>query len=161
MAPKQVQQWTVGDIFTVKLLDGTFAVGQVVDVPMANTASCALFGRRFDHQPKERFAFALDDVVGVATVVPAHLDRGVWKVFSRGRVVLPQSQWPNEATRLRRWVGSKVYTGAILEDFLNAYHALAPWNKFHDPEYLDKILIDPSKKPAKLIYRDKIRGRES
>lgn len=154
MHSKQVQQWVAGDVFSVMLVDGNYAIGQVVDVSIPNTASCAFFHQRVAAPiPLAPPELTADDVVAAAAVIAAHLDRGAWTVFSRRPVVLSRELWPNEATRNKGWVGSKVYTGAILEDFLNAYYALAPWDKYHDPQYLDKILISPSKKPTQLIYK--------
>jgi hypothetical protein len=151
---KQTQEWEAGDLFTVKLIDGTYAIGQVVDISIPHTASCAFFNRR-NHAPVPKPAPKLtpEDIIAGATVIEAHLDRGAWEIFSRCPILLAKNKWPNEATRNKGWVGSRVYTGAILEDFLNAYYALAPWDKFYDPYYLDKILIDPSKKPSRLIYK--------
>jgi len=151
---KQTQEWEIRDLFTVKLVDGTYAIGQVVDVSIPHTASCAFFNRRISISiPNQPPKLTPEDIIAGATVIEAHLDRGAWKVFSRCPVLLKRTQWPNEATRSKGWVGSRVYTGAILEDFLNAYYALALWDKFHDPHFLDKILIDPSKKPRQLMYK--------
>ena len=156
MAVKQIQQWFVGDFFAVKLADGSYAIGQVLDVPLPNAASCAFFDRRVDAPvPQQALELTFDDIIGAATVIPVHLDRGLWRVFSRGPVILPQQQWPNEATRSKRWIGSIIHTGAILESFLNAFYGLAPWNKYKDPHYLDRILVSPSKKPMNLVYESK------
>jgi hypothetical protein len=40
---------------------------------------------------------------------------------------------------------------ALAEDFLNAFYALIPWDNYYIPEYLDKYLIDISKKPKNII----------
>ncbi len=40
---------------------------------------------------------------------------------------------------------------------LEAYHGLRPWDYYFDPLYFEKLLLDPSKKPAGLVYkRDKV-----
>lgn len=149
------QQWSIGDLFAIRLLDGTYSIGQVLDVPMPNVASCAFFDQLID-MPKlpEPIHIAVDNIIGTASVVPAHLDRSVWKVFARAPVVLAPNQWPNEKTRNNSWVGAKVHSGAIVEDFLNAYRGLLPWDDYHDPEYLDKLLFSPSKKPTQLVYKN-------
>jgi hypothetical protein len=151
---KRKQQWSIEDYFTVKLVDGSYGVGQIMDLPLPNAVSCAFFNIRIGmpHPPKWAFLTA-EDIVGVATVIPSHLDRGIWHLFGRGPVLLPRDQWPNEATRSKHWVGSIVYTGAIVEDFLNAYYALTPWDKYLDPNFLDELLISPLKKPTNLMYK--------
>ena len=154
MSVEQSQRWAVGDIFIVKLSDGSCSLGQVIDTPIPNTASCAFVDQRSkDAALLESVELKLNDVIAAATVVASHLDLGAWRVISRRPVVLPQDQWPNEATRCNRWIGSKVYTGAILEDFLNAYYALAPWYGYHDPHFMDNLLISPSKKPKTLLRK--------
>src|SRR5439155_14074782 len=112
--------------------------------------------------PPASVELKLSDVIATASTIPVHLDRGLWKVFSRGAVILPRQSWPNEAARNKGWVGSVVHTGAIVESFLNAYHSLAPWDQYHDPDYFDKLLISPSKKPKRLVYKlSGALGRES
>src|SRR4051812_46181989 len=114
------QQWSPGDLFALKLIDGRYALGQVLDISIPNTASCAFLST---HAPTidalRRIGPAVEDIVGTATVVDAHLNRGAWKIISDFPLLLLREQWPNESTRAKGWVGSKVYTGAILEDFLN------------------------------------------
>ena len=154
MRPKQTQRWAAGDFFTVKLTDGTYSIGQVIDVPFPNVASVAFFERRVDAPiPSEPLELTNEEIISAATVVAAHLDRNAWKVFSSGPILLSEEKWPNAATRGKALVGHKTYTGAILESFLNAYYALEPWDQFHDPQYLDKLLISPSKKPDQLRYK--------
>ena len=153
MPVKSAQQWSVGDLFAVELIDGRCSLGQVLDVSIPHTATCAFLSTLAPTVDAIRHIQPVaGDVIGTATVVDAHLDRGEWKVISRFPLLLTREQWPNESTRDKEWVGSKVYTGSILEDFLNAYNGLAPWDKFHDPNYLDRILISPMKKPSGLIY---------
>jgi hypothetical protein len=146
----------VGDLFAVELMDGRNALGQVLDVSIPHTASCAFLSQ---HAPTldalRRIEPAAQDIVATATVVDAHLNRGAWRIISDAPLLLAREQWPNESTRAKGWVGSEVYTGAILEYFLNAYHGLAPWNRYHDPYFLDKILVSPTKKPSGLIYTKK------
>lgn len=154
MPPKRTQQWAVGDFFTVKLADGSYSIGQIVDVPMPNVVSLAFFDRRLETQISfDSNELTKDEIISLAWVIPSHLDRGVWTVFSSGPVLVAQDQFPNEAIRAKGWVGSKTYTGAILEAFLNAYYALSAWDQFHDPEYLDRLLISALKKPTRLKFK--------
>ena len=52
-------------------------------------------------------------------------------------------------------IGINTEGSAIIDDFIKAYFSLAPWDDWHDPEYLDKLLISPDKKPENLIYKNK------
>jgi hypothetical protein len=155
MRAEQTQSWQIGDYFWIKLKNGSYMFGQILDASIPHTASCAFFERTTTVPPNADVAEGslVDDVIATATVIEAHLDRGAWRVFSRGAVVLPKPSWPNESTRDKGWIGSKVYSGAIIESFLNAYQGLEPWNQYHDPSYLDKLLISPSKKPANLFFK--------
>lgn len=36
---------------------------------------------------------------------------------------------------------------------MNAYYSLVPWNSFHDPNYLDSLLISIDKKPNKVVLK--------
>jgi len=154
MSAKKKQEWNIGDLFFVKLTDGTYAMGQVLDTSIPNTASCAFFDHRQKTAiPTNCVEVTEDNVIATATVIASHLDRGAWSVFTRCKPVLAREKWPNEATRRGGWVGSMVYSGAILEDFFNAYYCLVPWDQFHDPQYLDRLLISPSKKPKDLMYK--------
>ena len=40
-----------------------------------------------------------------------------------------------------------------MADFLSAYHKLLPWNHYHDPEYFDKLLISPDRKPLEVLLK--------
>ena len=42
-------------------------------------------------------------------------------------------------------MGINTEGSAIIDDLLS-YFSLAPWDDWHDPEYLDKLLISPDKK---------------
>jgi len=39
-----------------------------------------------------------------------------------------------------------------MREFVNAFYGLAPWNGYFDPNYFDKLLIDPSKRPKNLLF---------
>ena len=155
MKKHKTQQWKAGDLFTIRLIDGSYVIGQILDdTAIPNSVSCVFFDLRVaTDAPETPIEIDQEDVIAVAAVVASHLDQGAWHVFGNRRVALVRDDWPNESTRKSGWVGSKVRTGAIIEDFLNAYYALAPWDQYHDPHYMDKMLFSPSKKPPKLMYK--------
>jgi hypothetical protein len=51
-----------------------------------------------------------------------------------------------------KWAGERFSDAALVEDFVNAFYALRPWDNWYDPNYLDKFLINTSKKPSNLVF---------
>ena len=51
------------------------------------------------------------------------------------------------------WVGAKVIGSGNVNKFMNAYFGLSLWDDWHDPTYLDRLLVSPEKRPAKLILK--------
>lgn len=54
------------------------------------------------------------------------------------------------ARKKQKWQVGDYFGIPIEDDFIKA-----PWDDWHDPEYLDKLLISPDKKPENLIYKNK------
>ena len=128
--------------------------GQVIDQMMKNVASCAFYDIRVpcdaDQPPDE---LALSRLIAVLSVSREQLDLGEWRVVGSNRVALDRQLWPNEEFRQDLWVGAKIYDASIAEEFLDAYNGLAAWDDWHDPQYLDKLLVSPDKKPKHLLYK--------
>jgi len=40
-----------------------------------------------------------------------------------------------------------------VENFLNAFHGLAPWDRYKDPNYFDEMLISEAIKPQVLVFK--------
>ena len=59
------------------------------------------------------------------------------------------------ARKKQKWQVGDYFGIPIEDDFIKAYFSLAPWDDWHDTEYLDKLLISPDKKPENLIYKNK------
>lgn len=59
------------------------------------------------------------------------------------------------ARKKQKWQVGDYFGIPIEDDFIKAYFSLALWDDWHDPEYLDKLLISPDKKPENLIYKNK------
>jgi hypothetical protein len=54
------------------------------------------------------------------------------------------------------FVGASVHGSGILNEFVNAFYGLTPWDDWHDPYYLDHLLVSPEKKPVqRLVYKSK------
>lgn len=142
-----------GDVFAIPLSNGKFAVGQVLDMGMANTARIALFDEVIEmaSEPDTKGVCETDKLISLVQVTREQLDYGVWKIIANKEVVIPSEKYPNEVFRETNWVGAKIYDAAIAEDFVHAFFSLAPWDDWFDPNYLDKFLVDQSKKPIDLI----------
>lgn len=81
------------------------------------------------------------------------LDSGRWHVVGRKPVTIPEEMFPGEHTLARGGVGEKVIGSANLAAFVEAYFGLGPWDRFHDPAYMDKLLISPAKKPKNIVFK--------
>ncbi len=85
------------------------------------------------------------------------LDIGEWRVVGTVTPLVPAHLRPYENLRARGWIGLEIEGSGIVREFLEAYHGLRPWDYYFDPLYFEKLLLDPSKKPAGLVYkRDKV-----
>jgi hypothetical protein len=68
-------------------------------------------------------------------------------------VILPRESLPYESLRSSGFVGAKVIGSRNVNDFVNAYYGFLPWDSFKNSEYFDQLLVSPSKKPTKLIFK--------
>jgi hypothetical protein len=96
-----------------------------------------------------------NDLISLITCTIDKLNNNSWAIIGNKITEIPFSLFPNEQFRNKGWVGAKTYGSAIVEIFLDAFYGLVPWDDFADPFYLDKLLFEPSKKPAGLIYLKK------
>lgn len=81
------------------------------------------------------------------------VDYDVWQLMGNKRIEIQKKNFPNEDFRRKNWVGAEHYDAALLEDFLNSFYALLPWDDWFNPNFLDDFLINISKKPTNLLYR--------
>jgi hypothetical protein len=142
----------VGDVFLVPLKDGTLTAGQILDNPMRNVFSCSFYDERIGsvETAPELHAKSLIALLAVTRHV---LDDGRWIVVSHSPPRVEQSKWPNERYRNAGWVGAKIYDAELVQDFLNAYFGLSFWDDYHDPNYLDGLLLDPTNKPHRRRFK--------
>lgn len=149
--------WKSGDIFTVKLSNGKFCIGQILDLQMENVVRCALFNETYS-TINELFVnelCSLKKLISLLATTREQLDYDVWKIIGNKNVEVAREKYPNEQFRDKGWIGAKIYDTAIVETFLEAYFGLIPWDSWADPQYFDKLLIDKTKKPDKLLYKTK------
>lgn len=155
---RRTVRWHVGDVFLVPQTDGLYTLGQVVDRMMGNTSSCAFYATRVPTPTMPDLVRA--DVFAALSVVPGGLTQGAWPIVGHREVQLERSAWPNEQFRKADWVGATTYSSLIVEDFLNAFFGLAPWDKYLDPAYFERLLSAPDWKPKTLVSKRQV-ARES
>lgn len=153
MGKKKKAEWKFGDVFLIPLKKNElYGVGQVLDLQMKNIVRCALYNERIDN-PNQ---FDIDkscmrsNLISLVASTREQLDAGVWEIMGNKKIDIPKKEYPNEKFR-GSWIGAKHYDSGLLEDFLKAYHAMIPWDDWFDPNYLDQMLVDITKKPRELI----------
>jgi hypothetical protein len=155
MARVRKQPWKAGDYFSIPLEDKSFGIGQVISREagaMMKPPICAIFRRRSNFEPPiVPPDLSDDDVVAVLFVTPDLLDGGVWRVFSEGEPLDARTYFPDIEARRKRdggFIGVDIVGSGIVRELLNAYFALSPWDNFYEPDFLDKLLVSPDRKPA-------------
>jgi hypothetical protein len=148
--------WDIGNLFAVPLADGSYSLGQVVgrEAQVLNSITCAFFQTRVPEHalPSVLGVPPISDLISVQFITKDNLTGRLWKVLGNYPVTLDAKYFPHEDTRARRWVGAKMIGSGIISNFLNAYFGLEAWDQMKDPNYFDKLLIDPKAKPTKLKY---------
>jgi hypothetical protein len=155
--PRKRQPWQAGDVFTIALSDGRCALGQVLssERQALGSAGIALYARAFDsaeraseaEKPKRRDAFA------ILLATPDLLDNGSWPVIGTRPIPFWWWQRPYERFRRNGFVGAKIIGSANIREFVHAYFGLRAWDDWHDPKYLDGLLLSPKMKPGTLVYK--------
>ena len=143
------QLWKIGTLFKVPQSDGTASLGQVVGFEPAvlNSVTCAFFDVKVSAScpPDPPPDTSWDNLIACLFTTCDLLKNGTWNVIGQSESEMPSQLLPYEETRDRDWVGAKVYGSGNVMSFLNAYYRLALWDDWADPNYLDKLLIHPSK----------------
>jgi len=153
---KHKQGWKMGDIFAIRQSDGEFTTGQVIDIMMPNVITCGFFESR----SKSIDSISISDIapqsaIACISCTREQLDFGAWNILGHRTPLLDKRLCANEQYRAKRWIGAKIYDAAIVEDFLEAFFCLLPWDKYFDPKYFDKMLISPEKKAAAAFIKQR------
>ena len=145
-----------GDVFHIPLKDGSFVVGQVLEISDIGFISCAFFDIRLLEQDLEtKEDLNPDKLISLASITPEQFKNKAWKIAYNLPISIARSMWPNERTRKSGWIGAKVYDSLIVEKFLNAFYSLDIWDPYKDPNYFDRLLVLESKKPNHLLFKGK------
>ena len=151
---KKAQAWKAGDVFIIGQSDGLCTAGQVIEPVLKNVVSCAFYDIRTACDiTATTLDLAIRHLVAVLSVSREKLDLGKWRIVGNQPVAIDRELWPNEEFRRDSWVGAKIYDAAIVEELLNAFNGLVAWDNFHDPTYLDKLLVAPDRKPKHVVYK--------
>ncbi|KGR73641.1 Imm26 family immunity protein [Ureibacillus manganicus] len=152
--PKK-QKWQVGDIFSIKLKDGSFTFGQVLWAKAYGARgrlgmpTCSLFEKRTTDN------FILSEiinskVISVVTITANALDSYEWEVIGSEEVTLNKEEVPWHLSG-EGGVGAKSFSDDILKSLSEAYHGLDPWNISYKEDFFDEILLPGVKRPATAI----------
>lgn len=144
------QKWSIGDVFLIENADGQYSAGQIVgrEADVLNSVTVALFRKRFSRPEDAQTAeLSEDDAVSVVFTTRDLLDSGHWIVVGNHPIAISPRLRPYEELRATGFVGAKVYGSGILVKFANAFFGLTPWDGFHDPRYLDRLLLSADLKP--------------
>ena len=138
-----------GDIFGIPLPDASMGIGQILSLePDAlNSVGCVFFAAT----ARPSGFTGVMEPISVLLVTPDLLKSGVWPVKSQGPVFLEPEERPYEIYRASHWVGVRVTGSGIVQEFLAAYHGLTPWDAWHDPHYLDSLLLPGVERPAHVV----------
>ena len=160
MARKK-QKWQVGDYFGIPIEDDFLAVGQILGRYDWIGVACLITKMKISSKNLplyEDIKIDKNDVIAAMFITEESLDKGFWPIIQQSIVnknILKQ-YFPNiDLIEQGNIIGINTEGSAIIDDFIKAYFSLAPWDDWHDPEYLDKLLISPDKKPESLIYKNK------
>jgi len=145
--------WNIGDVFAIPLINGTYSLGQVLSNRWENVAGIALYDEILKDIKNENLSDVcqVKDIISLLEVTREQLDYDVWKIIGNKKVSIPESKLPNEQFRKNNWIGAVTYDAAIAEDFVNAFYCFIPWDDYYNPNYLDELLYDKSKKPKDLL----------
>jgi hypothetical protein len=146
------QQFAPGDVFLVALADGTHSVGQVLRITkeVLNSVLCAFYDAHSTDQdgavPRE------DHLLSVQFVTPDSLSKGLWTVVGRAPLGVEFEKYvPYEALAARGFVGAQIRGSGIMDEFMNAYYALRPWDTWYEETFFDKLLVPQAKRPANVV----------
>jgi hypothetical protein len=152
---KKKQKWESGDNFLVPLEDGTYGRGQVIayEPSAMGSALCAFYSERYEAMPLHLEAASEERLIAIQFVTRDLLDNGRWRVLNNGPLIPWEKYIDLADMRRKRFIGTTIRGSFLAASLLNAYHRLIPWNDFHDPEYLDKMLASRDRKPPDVLLK--------
>ena len=137
--PRQIAK--IGDLFWIPIDDGSFVLGQVVEIKreVLNSITCAFYDIRTD-DPKQKFPEPKNPI-SIQFVTKDLFVSGKWIRKGNKRVNVSRSQLPYRDTEENGWIGAKVIGSGIINKFLSAFYGLRSWDEMADPIYYEKLLL--------------------
>jgi Immunity protein 26 len=156
---KSKQKWRIGDVFTIATTDRRFAIGQIIgqEPDLMRSVTVALFDERYGtlREAGEKAKCDPANLFAILFVTVNHLESGDWHIVGHRSATVDSRFSPHEQTRIAGFVGAKVVGSGIVNDFVEAFYGLAPWDDWKDPHYLDSLLISTGVKPVdRLVYKN-------
>ena len=92
MKARKKTPWAVGDIFTIKLNNGKYAIGHVLSQRMVNTIRIALYDEILDNLENINLENLCkeNDLLSLIEVTKEQIDFGVWKVIGNEQTLTPE-----------------------------------------------------------------------
>lgn len=137
--PKQIAK--VGDVFWVSIEDGTYVLGQIVEIEkeVLNSITCAFFDVKKNSPENE--SLDLSTPISIQFVTKDLFNNGTWQRTTCESVLIPENELPYRDTIKEGWVGAKVIGSGIICKFLSAFYGLRAWDEMHDPNYYQNLLL--------------------
>jgi hypothetical protein len=153
VASRKKRKWNAGDIFLIPLRDKTSIIGHILGRSagaLGGLAIC-LYDVR-GHWNSENLPPNLDSdrIFSVLATTPDFLESGRWPVTVSDAI---HSASLSTLVDVKALIGQKIRGSELVENFVNAFYGLEPWDDWYIPDYLDAFLISIDKKPLdRLIF---------
>jgi hypothetical protein len=151
MARKK-QLWGAGNYFSIELEPNKYGIGQVISAEKScmNSVLCAFFADTIETLEMPSADLSL---ISIQLTTRDLLDNHSWIVFSKGDPLDVVDLFPIDKLRENDYIGAKIIGSANMAELLMAYNCLTPWNDFHQPDYLDKLLVNGVNRPAAALFK--------
>lgn len=159
MAPRRSQSFSSGDVFRIQLLDGSCALGQIIEVTKQamNSVLCGFYDVRAAETEIDRTEIFRRNLISVQFVTPESLKRSSWPVVRHEAVPFDPNEFiPFDELAEKGFVGARIVGSGIMKEFMNAYFGLKPWDDWHDPTFLDSLLAPGAKRPSAIVLTKKL-----
>jgi hypothetical protein len=133
-----------GNLFAIPLLDGSRAVGQLVErISFPGAALCAFYSYRLfpDAQANRSLDMRASEVISIQFVPIRPIEKCEWEVIGQLQPTNGHLRPDRDALRLANYVGMTVPNTNMMEAFLNAFHGLSPWEIGSDKDFLRCLSI--------------------
>lgn len=136
-----------GQVFAVPLRDGMVGLGQVVSVNHRGVA-CALFPKkaRTHDELLENVDETLKSPLTILVITGVYIRTGHYAVITDKEVDYSEFAVPTDGK-------GASHTDDMLEEFLQAYFGLDPWDGMYRPDYFERKLIPGRPVPPTVRYK--------